>query len=613
MRPLRALILHPVWAFICAFSSEWSVVDMVEAFSLASVTTCLEKESPAHRPTRRLPNNPQYIRPLHYPPNFAKSRCGFGAGRRPYASNIHHKQAAPTGSPSDTYDFVIAGGGTAGISLAARLTENPAFKVLVIEAGPPPDSINQDEAIPGIDFFLEGSSVMNFMAFNRGSSSLYDLWESMGNPGWDWKTVFPFFKKYAHFTPPNTSNNSQITFDSSLYDPAAGPLQISYGQDWSPKIRDLNAGHAVGVAHTTTTINPADQSRSSAYTTFYAQAKNRPNLHVFTDTMVEQVLLRKYRNASGVVGTAFASKEVIISTGAIQTPQLLMLSGIGPKAILDKFKIPAFVYNDGLGQRLQDHPSFYINIEVPSSLTTIGQLLQNPATFGQIFAQYQQNHTGPLASMNGDTLGFQRFPDKQLKAMGAKDLIALGDNWPNVEYLLLPAYNNPGFPTAPNATGNYVTVLVALVSATSLGTVGISSTNINDPPIIDVNYFATKDDQQVAIQGLKNALAIAQSKSFKPIFLGRDKVVPPPNITTDAQILNYVRQVTTTIWHGSGTAAMMPRAKGGVVDNKLRVYGVNKLRIVDASIQPRITNQHVQAVVYMIAERAAEFLRQQYS
>ena len=460
----------------------------------------------------------------------------------------------------------------------------------------------------------------------------------MGNPGWNWDTVLPYFKKSPHFTPPNTTNNSQITFDPSLYNPNAGPLQISFGEYtqpddefWYPalqeiglpKNQDFNGGNIIGVAHGTTSINPADESRSSAYTSFYAAAKHRPNLHVFSNTMVEQILIRsasstteaygvKYRNAAGVSGTAFAAKEVIVSTGAIQTPQLLMLSGIGPKAILDKFNIPAHVYNDRVGQRLQDHPSFYVNVEVPDSLSTAGLLFRNTTTFNELLAQYKGNHTGPLASMNGDAFGFQCFTDAQLSAMGAQDLITLGTGWPNVEYLLLPAFSNPGFPTPPNATGNYLTVTVALVSPTSHGSVSIALTSIDDPPVIDVNYFATPADRNVTVQGLKNALVLVASDAFRPVFLGRDKVVPPPSVSTNADMLEYVRNVTTTLWHVSGTAAM-PQASGGVVDNKLGVYGVKNLRVVDASIQPVISNQHLQVVMYMIAERAAEFIKAQYS
>jgi choline dehydrogenase len=196
--------------------------------------------------------------------------------------------------------------------------------------------------------------------------------------------------------------------------------------------------------------------------------------------------------------------------------------------------------------------------------------------------------------------------------MGANDLITLGSNWPNIEFLMLPAYYNPAFPNPPNATGNYLTVIVALVSPTSMGNVTIGSTNINDPPIIDTSYLSTTDDQKVAIQGLKNAFAVAQSTAFEPVFLGRDKVFPSASVSTDGQILDYVRKATTTVWHASGTAAMMRRASGGVVDSLLRVHGIQNLRIVDASIQPRISNHHVQAAVYMIAERAGDFLKAKY-
>jgi choline dehydrogenase-like flavoprotein len=150
------------------------------------------------------------------------------------------------------------------------------------------------------------------------------------------------------------------------------------------------------------------------------------------------------------------------------------------------------------------------------------------------------------------------------------------------------------------------------LSPLHLGNVTIGSTNINDPPIIDTSYLSTTDDQKVAIQGLKNAFAVAQSTAFEPVFLGRDKVFPSVSVSTDSQILDYVRKAPTTVWHASGTAAMMPKASGGVVDSLLRVLGIQNLRIVDASIQPRISNHHIQAAVYMIAERAGDFLKAKY-
>lgn len=215
--------------------------------------------------------------------------------------------------------------------------------------------------------------------------------------------------------------------------------------------------------------------------------------------------------------------------------------------------------------------------------------------------------------MNGDTPAFKRYNNSFLESFNGTELLALGDGWPNVEFLVLPAYNNPGFPNPPNATGNYITILAALVSPTSFGTVTINSTNIYDHPVIDVNYYATNDDQHIAVQGLLDAIAITESEPFSGIFLGRDKVFPPAaNISTYSDQLEYVRNTATTVWHASGTSPMLPLASGGVVNSKLQVYGVKNLRIVDASIQPRITNQHVQAVVYMIAEKAADMLKTEY-
>lgn len=285
--------------------------------------------------------------------------------------------------------------------------------------------------------------------------------------------------------------------------------------------------------------------------------------------------------------------------------------GLGPQATLNQFGIQAYQYLEGVGTRFQDHPSFYVNVEVPDTLPTAGY--DFPTELEADLSQWQTDHTGPMASMNGDTPAFKRYNNTFLDAIGASDLAAF-DDYPNIEFLVLPAYDNPGFPNPPNATGNYITILAALVSPSSLGSVTISSTDINDQPVINVNYYDTTADQEIAVAALQDALAITETAAWAPIYLGRDRVFPTADLVASYDdMLNYVRNTATTVWHASGTMPMLPQASGGVVDNELRVYGVSNLRVVDASIQPRITNQHVQAVVYMIAEKAADLLKAQYA
>ncbi|KAK5069106.1 hypothetical protein LTS08_008750 [Lithohypha guttulata] len=571
------------------------------------------------------------------------------------------------------YDFVIVGGGTAGLTLANRLSESGDQTVLVLEAGDEPTIVssymvpgsNQDVLGSQIDWSLVtgpertmndrtityhqgrclgGSSAINGMTYARGSSGIYDLWQSLGNDGWSWENVFPFFKKSTTFVqppPPSENNNVSYTgFDASLY--SDGPLQINYANYTTPAsgafieamraievypVGELNGGINLGAKQEPFTID-ATQRRSSAYDSFYKEAKSRSNLVVRTSSPVRRIILNQngsttvasgvvyIDNRSGNILNATAKKEVILSAGTFHSPQILMLSGIGPAPVLEENAIQLYVNNENVGQGLYDHTyySLYVRADPETSLTA---LFNNIYNLQQASQEFTQNEAGPLTAPTGPTYAFEMLSDQNLQALGASELIGARSNQAHVEYLYEPFFY-PHLPTPQYGLGrigeSYISLTAGLVAPTSRGNVSIRSDSISDAPVINLRYFETTADQKIAVQSFKNLRKILADPALAPWVVGPDhgEVAPGPSVQSDEDILNYIRNVALPIWHVSGTCAMLPQASGGVVDNRLRLYGVQGLRVVDASIMPVIPDTHVQGPVYMVAEKAAHMIREDW-
>lgn len=340
-------------------------------------------------------------------------------------------------------------------------------------------------------------------------------------------------------------------------------MQVSYSnyeQPFTPFIRNalqkiglsslpgFNSGELLGFANAAYTIDPATGTRSSSETAFLRAAIEQSEpLTVYVQTSAKKILFDNSKKATGVqvstAGFAYtlsATKEVIAAAGVFKTPQLLMVSGIGPSSTLQKLGIPVISSLDGVGQGIWDHPYYGIGYKVN---VETDQALANPATLEQANIDFIQSQTGPLTSVGADLIGWQKVPSEyrsKLSSAAVSDLASFPSDWPELELLPIPAATFP-----VNDTSNYASMTIAVVAPVSRGSVTINSTNTDDPPVIDPNWLTSTTDQEVAVQGFKVArdLAAASGIVIEP------EIVPGPAVQTNAQILQYIQQTAYTIHH----------------------------------------------------------------
>ncbi|KAF2719296.1 GMC oxidoreductase [Polychaeton citri CBS 116435] len=575
-----------------------------------------------------------------------------------------------------TYDYVIVGGGTAGLVLAERLTENPDITVAVIEAGtyyqitnpilsstPAGDSFwcgsSPADTNPLVDWnfvtqpqagangrsihyargkCLGGSSARNFMIYQRGTVGSYQQWaDAVGDQSYTFNNLLPFFKKSVQFTPPGPSRaaNASAEYNPAAFDPAGGPLQVSYAnyagpfssymegsfrEIGIPQAQDFNSGSLMGSQYCSSTIRPSNERRDSSQTSFLTtDIRGRDNLKVYDVTRAKKINFNANKKATGVnvvtAGiapfTVNANKEVIISAGAFQSPQLLMVSGIGPAATLQRFNIPAISILAGVGQNMWDHvffgPTFRVKVQTLTRLAN--DLIYTGA---QYIGPYLISKLGPLTNPICDYLGWEKVPTALRNALTPQakaDLAQFSADWPELEYLSAPGYvgDFASLPTTQPKDGyQYATILAALVAPLSRGNVTITSTDTNDLPLINPNWITSETDQQVAIAGYKRVRQAFAASYMQPVLADKREYFPGPAVQTDAQILNTIRDTVMTVWHASGTCKMGKSSDPqAVVDTSARVFGVSGLRVVDSSVFPILPPGHPQSTVYAVAEKIA--------
>ncbi|TFK33134.1 aryl-alcohol-oxidase from pleurotus Eryingii [Crucibulum laeve] len=568
---------------------------------------------------------------------------------RPSASRV---LTTPAELSKKGYDFIIIGGGTAGSVLASRLTENKNTHVLIIEAGDTNEGVVNamvpflGVALPGttLDWnftttnqtglngrsipyargrVLGGSSTINLLTWNRGSNDVWDRWARLTeDSGWSWKSVAKYYFKTSRLVAPADGHNTTTQDIPSAH--GNGSVEVSVPEFPSeldncviqtsqqlggrlPFNKDLNTGNSFGFSDTAT-----------AYLNL---VENWTNLDILLLTQVTKIIqtgkegkLKEFRGvsiaqtASGPTYKIIAKKEVILSAGVIGTPQLLMLSGIGAKADLEKHKVSVLLDLPGVGQNLTDHP-LLPNYFLVDSNQTFDAVLRDSALFGQIIGEWSTTGQGLFVDSPGNTQGFMRLPENSSIFTKVADPTA-GKGSGHTEFIFVDGFAALG-PLQQPPTGNFMTILTAVASPTSRGSVALASTNPFDKPLIDPGILSSDFDIFAMVQSIKDAQTFIQATPWAGFVTGPFGGLA--TALTDEEKASFARTLAVTVNHPVGTASMSPsKAKWGVVDSQLLLKGAAGLRIVDASVFPVIPECHVQALVYTVAERAADLIKSKH-
>lgn len=477
------------------------------------------------------------------------------------------------------------------------------------------------------------------MNYNRPTIGSLEAWaNAVNDSSYTWENFLPYFEM-IDYTNPNTSvrasNASVPTISAS--DNIGGPLQVAFPNWASPfsswarlafqelgieDIHDLISGSLIGSQYDPLTIDPASQTRSSSQASFLNAAlqSNRTNLHVYTHSLAKKVLFDGNKTAYGVSVQSgpspqpfilAAREEVILSAGAFQSPQLLMVSGVGPAQILSQHDIDVIADRPGVGQNMWDHVVLSVGYQV--SVETYGRL--SNATAARQAEEDYANHMGILTNDQSDYLGWEKLPSSYRNNLSAKaqaDLSQFATDWPEIEYeVSIAPFGLPSSSTPENPIDvGYLQPV--LISPLSRGNISISSADMSDPPLINPNWLTNPTDQELAVATYKRARTFFETSAIAPILIG-DELVPGQDLpmnSSDAAILSYLQKNIGFNWHASCTCKMGNTSDPlAVVDSKARVMGVQRLRIVDASAFPLLPPGHPQATVYALAEKiAAEIL-----
>lgn len=591
-----------------------------------------------------------------------------------------------------SFDYVILGGGTAGLTVAGRLVQNTDKSVLVLEAGEanlddpkillggatwganfgnpkydwafkttPQKYSNDRELIWNRGKGLGGSSAINFCVWIKPPAADIDAWEELGNPGWNWKAYQKYTMRTEEFTAATEEQLKEYAFTHNIeYRGTSGPLKTTVPLTSLPAnkiflealqkqglrlLHDPYGGDVTGCYEASANLDRKTQwMRSYAATAYYLPLKNKPNYTVLTEATVARVLFSEGKPGEDLVATGVefihggklhkvhAKQEVVITAGALKSPQILELSGIGRRDVLDKIGVPIKVELPGVGENVQDHTFIGLSYELDSKIAhKTADVLRDP----EVAKEHARLHVaGDESLYRLGITAFSYFP-LQLGSPNATDAIVnevtkyindkkkseklppgLAEQYdiqlrilkdktlPEMELIAVPTYMT--FKSAPESGKAYVTVLAVLQHPFSRGVVHAKSKDPLEHPEIDPHLFECSQDLDIFAENFKFARLVANTEPFKSGFVR--EMDPGPEVQTDEQIKEYLKNFSSTCYHACGSASMLPREKNGVVDSELRVYGTKNLRVADLSIAPLEVAAHTQATVYGIAEQMADIL-----
>jgi choline dehydrogenase len=523
-------------------------------------------------------------------------------------------------------DFIVVGAGSAGCAVAARLSEDPATRVLLLEAGGEdrnrwihiPLGFGKTFADPSVNWCYEtepdpgasnrrvfwprgkvlgGSSSINGMVYIRGQAEDFDHWRQLGNTGWSFEDVLPYFRRSEHQARGADAfhgTGGPLCVSDAAKHPICEAFVAATTELGFPRNDDFNGASQDGVGyHQTTTRNG---KRCSTAVGYLRPAMQRANLRVMTEALTEKIVFEG-RRATGVTFlqngraiTAHAAREVILCGGAVNSPQLLMLSGVGPQEQLTEFGIPVVCHLPGVGKSLQDHYSAPIKLRCKLPITVNDVMLSNARKL-KAGLEYYVLHRGPLSMISSPAALFARTRPELASSDVKISISPFSADRPQDGLHRFSGFTSIAYQLRPESRGE----------------IKLKSPTPSDAPAVYPNYLATETDQRTIVAGLKLIRRILATPRMQALI--ETEFQPGAAVESDDELLDYARRRGGTVYHPTSTCKM-GNDQLAVVDAELRVHGVEGLRVADASIMPTVVSGNTNAATIMIGEKVADMVRQ---
>ena len=525
---------------------------------------------------------------------------------------------------------------------------------------------------------LGGSSAINLALWNRASRADIDSWANLGNDGWSWEDLLPYFKKAETFNEPDSDIAEQQDIDwiESEFHGEDGPIQASFQREydpfqqaWNPTFENLGFGitgdpfngEALGGFTTPMSVDSETVVRSYAANAYFLPNAERENLKVLTSALAQKIIFAdgtgEGKKKDDVVATGLefsvdgstcvveANREVILSAGVVQSPQLLELSGVGSKEILEPLGIDVIVENDGVGENLQDHAHTNVGFEVEEGLPTLTQF-RDPEFAAAAVQAFVTNGTGYLTNLfsSASYLSYAQLLDTEgVEGTSAEDITKIkgpkedkkrisglkkqydeiSDKLENSDEAVTEQIHVPGgfnyergdsttlLFTAP--PGESLTFYAVLLHPYSRGNIHVTSADPTEYPRIDPRYLSHPADLEILSTIALQTQAVAKTDPFASLLKDKASVYAPNYYEiTPENVEEHVKNTLSTLYHPIGTCSMMPEKDNGVVDSNLKVYGTSNVRVIDASIAPLLPRGTISSLVYAIAEKGADIIKARY-